>query len=88
MPDAKSLCYATLSVYEDRACGASRRIGAQRVYLGEEGACLPAGEGLGLGSLSAEWDLNQPGSCTPVGGGGPNKVTLCCLPEPDGATAQ
>ncbi|WP_437973309.1 hypothetical protein WMF11_30890 [Sorangium sp. So ce295] len=80
-----SLSLATVSAYEDSACGASRRIGGMAVNLGQEGACLPAAAEPALGSIGAEWDVSEPGDCTPVGGASAEEtMTICCLPEPAG----
>lgn len=55
------------------------------VNLGQRGACLPAAAQPALGSIDAEWDVNEPGDCTPVGGASAEEtMTICCLPEPTG----
>lgn len=83
-PIEPSRCEALVSVYEDRACS---EVPVDSARVAEDTICHDPGSGRGLGSLSATWVVNEPGSCTPTGGTldgtleheGP--VTICCLPE-------
>lgn len=80
LPSSTSRCEARVSAYTDRSCGDSALIGAEEV-AGEGDGCLQFDAGPALGSIRAEWVVNEPGSCIPVGGG-PRPITVCCLPEP------
>ncbi|KYF82866.1 hypothetical protein BE20_35895 [Sorangium cellulosum] len=78
-----STCEARVSTYEDAACGQP----VATTTVDGEGACVVPPSAMTLGSLSAEWLVNAPGSCAPRGGEltgtEPERVimTLCCLPE-------
>ncbi|WP_438004064.1 hypothetical protein WME89_35220 [Sorangium sp. So ce321] len=83
LPSTPSRCEARVSAYADRACSESALIGADEVVAGEGDGCLQFDAGPSLGSMRAEWVVNEPGSCIPVGGG-PRPITVCCLPDPAG----
>ncbi|XYH99096.1 hypothetical protein ACMHYB_04825 [Sorangium sp. So ce1128] len=80
---APSQCEAVVSTFEDAACGELVASAA----VAENGGCHDAEPGSTLGSMSAAWRVNAPGSCAPSGGelDGERSVqgrrTLCCLPE-------
>ncbi|XXY47541.1 hypothetical protein WME91_46810 [Sorangium sp. So ce269] len=82
-PVTPSTCEARVSTYEDAAC--VQPITTQTVD--GEGACVVPPSAMTLGSLSAEWLVNSPGSCAPDGGAltglPPSRelMTVCCLPE-------
>lgn len=82
-PVAPSTCEARVSTYEDAACGQP----IATTTVDSEGACVDPPAAMRLGSLSAEWLVNAPGSCAPGGGALTGTeptldiVTLCCLPE-------
>jgi hypothetical protein len=82
LPGAPSRCEARVSAYTDRICSDSALIGAEEVVAGEGDGCLQFDAGPALGSIRAEWMVNEPGSCIPTGGG-PRAITVCCLPEPE-----
>lgn len=80
---APSVCEAIVSTFEDAACGEM----VASVAVGENGSCHNAEPGSTLGSMSAAWRVNAPGSCVPSGGELvgerilQGRRTLCCLPE-------
>ncbi|WP_437984181.1 hypothetical protein [Sorangium sp. So ce117] len=80
---APSECEAIVSTFEDAACGEM----VASAMVRENGVCHDAEPGSTLGSMSAAWRVNAPGSCAPSGGEltGERQVegrrTLCCLPE-------
>jgi hypothetical protein len=80
---ALSTCEARVSTYEDTACGGP----IATTTVGAEGACVDPPGAMTLGSLSAEWLVNAPGSCAPGGGAVTGAatwaevLTVCCLPE-------
>ncbi|WP_438007913.1 hypothetical protein WME89_03865 [Sorangium sp. So ce321] len=80
---APSQCEAVVSTFEDAACGDL----VASVAVAENGSCHNTEPGSTLGSMSAAWRVNAPGSCAPSGGelDGDRRVegrrTLCCLPE-------
>lgn len=77
-------CSAFVAVFADGACGA--QLASATVPAGEP-ACVDLPAGVGLGSKAGALTVNQPGSCTPIGGpaGGVMPtvpLTLCCQQEP------
>ena len=77
-------CSALVSVFTDGACGALVAAGTVST---DEPACLDVPTGGALGSKSAAWLVQSPGSCTstggPVGDITPTlPLTLCCQEEP------
>ncbi|WP_437958778.1 hypothetical protein WME76_03365 [Sorangium sp. So ce119] len=80
---APSTCEALVSTFEDGAC---RDLVAAAVVAGN-GVCHDAEPGSALGSVSAAWLVDAPGSCAPSGGelvgelSLSGQVTACCLPE-------
>jgi hypothetical protein len=78
-----STCEALVSTYEDTACGGL----VATTTVDGEGACIDPPSAMSLGSLSAEWTVNEPGSCAPSGGTREGEepavriVSVCCLPE-------
>lgn len=81
-------CAALVSVFKDGACGGI--LGSITLASGEPG-CLDLPSGSALGSKSASFVLDQPGSCAQSGGGPAgtfeplDPVTLCCEPDPEPA---
>ncbi|WP_437303261.1 hypothetical protein [Sorangium sp. So ce388] len=77
-------CVARVSAYSDRACSEGALLGTTTVTAGGAYDCLrPEEDGAALGSIRAEWDVNELGQCDPAGGE-PRPTTVCCLPEPTG----
>lgn len=81
-------CQALVSVFKDGACN---QVAASVMVSAEQGACVDLLNGTALGSKSAFFIVDQPGSCAPSGGGPAgglataDPVTLCCQPDPDPA---
>ncbi len=79
-------CEALVSVYKDGGC--SQVAGSVMVSSGQA-ACVDLLNGTSLGSKSAAFTLDQPGSCASSGGGPvgafepADPVTLCCQPDLD-----
>lgn len=62
-------CVARVSAYSDRACSEDALLGTTTVTAGGAYHCLrPEEEGAALGSIRAEWDVNELGLCEPAGG--------------------
>ncbi|WP_437933319.1 hypothetical protein [Sorangium sp. So ce341] len=82
-PPEGSACSAFVSIYGDGSC--SRLLGAETVTL--TGPKCVAGPDLELGSMTAEWVTNEPGTCAPTGGVAAGEVTptgatyFCCQSE-------
>ncbi|WP_437670314.1 hypothetical protein [Sorangium sp. So ce131] len=76
-------CVARVSAYSDRVCSEGALLGATRVTAGETDRCLHPENGAALGSIRADWEVNEFGLCLPAGGE-PRPTTVCCLPEPTG----
>ncbi|WP_437574052.1 hypothetical protein [Sorangium sp. So ce887] len=77
-------CVARVSAYSDRACSEGALLGTTTVTAGEVDRCLrPEEDGAALGSIRAEWEVDELGLCEPAGGE-PYPTTVCCLPEPAG----
>jgi hypothetical protein len=77
-------CSAHVKVFGDGACGT--QLAAATVST-DEPACVDLPAGIGLGSKSATWLEQSPGSCTATGGPVGNvtpilPLTLCCQEEP------
>lgn len=77
-------CSALVSVFTGGGCGA---LAAAATVSTDEPACVDLPAGIGLGSKSATWLVQSPGSCTssggPVGGISPAlPLTLCCQEAP------
>ncbi|MGK4003332.1 hypothetical protein WMF31_11955 [Sorangium sp. So ce1036] len=82
-PPEASRCEAFVWAYEDHACS-DPLVG---ISVFQTGICVSPEPGSTLGSLSATWIVNEPGSCTPEGGSpvgeldGEGAETICCLPR-------
>ncbi|AUX45282.1 hypothetical protein SOCE26_067630 [Sorangium cellulosum] len=83
LPGTPSRCQARVNAYADRACSEDALIGTAETSVGQGDGCLQFDAGPALGSIRAEWEVNEPGSCIPAGGE-PKPTTVCCLPEPTG----
>jgi hypothetical protein len=72
-----------VTLYEDASC--SEVNVTSRVTTLD--VCLDPGLGPAMRSLGASWVVNEPGACTPEGGGTSRPpaligtTTLCCLPK-------
>jgi len=79
-------CEALVSVLEDGACGT---LLASNIVADDEPGCFDLVSGSALGSKSAAFVVDEPGSCAQIGGqlAGAIQpivpVTLCCQPETD-----
>jgi hypothetical protein len=76
-------CSVVVSVFADGACGTL--VAAANASTNEP-ACADLTAGAGLGSKSAAWLVQSPGSCTPIGGPVGSvtptvPLTLCCQEE-------
>ncbi|WP_437567142.1 hypothetical protein [Sorangium sp. So ce542] len=81
-PPETSQCEAFMWAYEDRACSDV----LLSIGVFQAGICVAPEPGSTLGSLSATWVVNDPGTCTPQGGTpvgepGEGAATICCLPR-------
>lgn len=81
-------CAALVSVFKDGTCGGI--LGSITLTTSEPG-CLDLPSGSPLGSKTASFIMDQPGSCAPTGGGPAgafeptDPMTLCCEPDPEPA---
>ena len=82
-------CAALVSVFKDGTCGGI--LGSITLTTSEPG-CLDLPSGSPLGSKTASFSMDQPGTCAPTGGEPAGSfepmdpMTLCC--EPDAEPAQ
>jgi len=83
--EAQGDCAALVSVFSGGTCGAL--LGSHLVTTATEDTCFDLPPGVALGSKSAGWVVDEPGSCAPSGGeplgeiepAGP--MTYCCQPQ-------
>jgi hypothetical protein len=77
-------CAALVSVFGDAACGA---LLGSYMLANDEPGCFDLPSGSALGSKSAAFVVDEPGSCAPSGGElsgeihGAGPLTLCCQPD-------